>query len=1654
MRRLADGHCGPPLHIGIDDEANRSCSPKRVYGECSRPSPQPKVQQRIRSHTPLCRRDEEVDKVKRALTPLEVSHGALFESVLIYGIEGTGKRTIAIQAANEICAKDGRTLLIVNGRTFETFIPSYLDTYQTLTGSDLPAAEHWFYSLYNLKHYLHRHRTEWLMVITDVDVYLNKEFDGPGRPLAWFLPTRGQIIMTTQDFLDQVRTTRNATSVQVRWLSDADTQRFARHIWPGLNNASVYSPLGMRDLSGNTPLSLAIIAANLKLLDVDLHTYVKIFMARLADREVASKQAGLRRFDLEDNVNREILWDALGDRDRWSLRLIASMSFLDPWRIPIDLIENMSVFKNTISDRVTPTLSLLESLGLVDVVENYVWIHPTLHAWFRSHVWLRYSWHEWLVLRSALAESILRRLKNRPTEGFYSCWSLGPHIYNFSDMVRKHPGNADVKLLNFMSFVADVAVFRAQILKHGQTCIYYAQDMATHPGSRPMLERTALNEYNYAHARFKLAHVMVHADGPADYSRAAVELRGAKHYVQLLKNDTRYHKLLEHSWLIETHVMFGQGLYHALEDFILCILYGKTPITERTRTRLYHMMARTVEEQGQSSPALQYSHEAMSYWYHYRHDEKSPTKRRRAALIIDTHIDLLIKRKKYRGALLFILPLLESKLNNSPQHSCSVWKLARQGVLCYGFLLKVNEAEQLVYRVLDSHSDGGLKEGASEEIAYDIADESVFYYFDMLVRLAGLYIKYGRIIEADGLLRYSIVVGLPRMATLSHVLNTWWQDLMICLWLRNDQKSLDKLAVECRDAYDLKFSTRDIEGYMFGVEDASRVYQQALWAAEDGWLDEWKSCYLDMNGRKLQYASAVRLFGDPADRFANGRDACWTDVDFGAAQAKRNKLLHLVGFDVVDLAFVSKLASLPPGKHRDTALQVELGAVYPNLGRRPRASLPYDIRDGCGSDRESEAEVADIDALLKDPGHVPTVVDNTDNESLTAPMNGEPTQVSAAAANSPDTPTTESVDDGSSTIGTAHNEEEKASASASSPALIKPEPTSSASKEKKKNKYKFNYSADVKGKSPPRLDESSMGDIPTRPSQRWKHKDPRSENDAHTFKLHILEMWATTHRQHTLPEYWNWCYCRRHRSRSSSINPVDIIDKRFLRQMAERDEQEMHPKLVQKKITDCFLVLPPDPKPFPQGCHNGCPCHEANRRGQEEWEKHRKWLVTWPEDDLVPEQVPYWPNEIHTGPDKPPNYRFVKPTRPPPALLPNEVFILEWAPRETEVVIITPPPSSPGLSSVELEEKSSTKTAEQSPSQRLRRLRRMRYRSKYGDTPPNISSAKNFHDLASYGHPNANLRRPRISGFRSPPPPPRCPALGGTWTWKQSELYEGDQAGQNYLLQVPLSGPITVTITLAEDQWALPGTKAAKLWYWKDYGKQWYWKDTESREVGFVPKELQSSTPDEALNMKVLTNRKEFIYEYFPREHRFCGKVLSDQEWQLQWAHPRPCDTIEEVRCEDDPDWLAEILAMGVGSRRPMDWWQVPSSRMASVQIGERFARLRVDLRPSANEIEVPNLPGREIVIEEVELPKMDAESNDRNSDGKIPGEDVVEEGQQTRAADQDVACSIKYAINIGTQASVEGKGEAVVESDDDASDDGLWMPAKVDKGKGKAADW
>ena len=1382
--------------------------------------------------TPVYRRSQYVNEIKRTFTPIEAAHGAIDGRILVHGPDGTGKRTIALQAAEEICSRDGRTLLVVDGRRIETFTPSYLNSYHTLTGSHLPSSDHWHSSLYSLKHYLDCHRTQWLMVITDVDYSFDEAFEDSGRSLAWILPDNGQIIMTSGRFIDMyldsgLRSAANATRISVSPLRSAELEGYASAICPKLAFLPIYGgPIG---LHGRSPLALTVIAANLALLNIDYRTYHKFFNARFSERKAETKKTETWQFS-EEEINQEILWEALANRDRWAIRLIVVLTLVDASAVPLELIRNMSVFRRTVSEQLSPALTLLESLSILRTAGGRIWMHPRLHSWYRNYCYKRSDSREWVALRNSLAASLCSSLRSQQRGGYYSCWELAPHIQMLIELLRRREADANCKMLTFLAVATDTAVFRAQFLKSMQSCIFLSYNTIWAPVLRQATTPNSMSEYNIARARIGLSNTIAIADGSLDYQEAAHELRSAKYHLSQLKGQSCYQYIAEKSWMVEVHVMIESGRLADAEAFIDGTFNSTSPISERTKSRLHHIMARCLEEQGVHTAAIQHSHEAMSFWFQYWTNDSRPTKARVALMVIDKHVDILIKLKKYRGALLFIRPLLSRLITNSPQHSHRIWKLAKQGVMCYASLRKLDEAEDLVYQVLNAQRGRGLKDGVAYEISDDIPEEFVLHYFEMLFHIACCYMRHGRLIEGEGLLLYILCVASPRLATQSHVPDVVWQWLLICLRLREDHLSMKQTLAEYRVMYDKEFDCRDVDENVAFTKGATRLYQNSLWAAEDGLLEEWKQSALMTRDSQLQYRLAEDLFGTVEARINNvcvlaGELALSeisanfvSNIDFGnITSAKKSKLLHLVGFDIVGVVFASKLYTTRPSAIMTTSRGEKYQYLLPNAVRTARTtqSQPTDLP-------------GDTDTVPPTPPTIPLLPEDTipEIERHTEPGDSQG-NVDGRLDQSPATRDT-----------------------ATAPLL------------------------QVEGDSATRLVTSAahqnpLEDIPDNHGARQS-----SEDDAEAFKLHINRLWDSLHSQRTLPEYWSWCYCRRHRSRSGSINPIEIIDKRFLRQIAEEELNSDSPKLVQKLITDCFLVLPLDPRPLSSYCHKKCPCHEANSRGQEDWELQLQRLKFWPTDEpldyVLASPKTTSSRSAYTG-APPPFRRFVKSRRPSAALTPDETFVRD-EPKCQQVVIISPP-ASPLSAPTEATDDATSITIEEM------------------DTLPRPPAPQPL-ESPGWGRsmPWARPPRPQTSNTTIPPSDVKwqTPELGSSWTWLQTELDYGMASGENYLIPNSLKIP-HIKITLTEDDWGLPGTKLKNRWYWS----------YES---------LQAENSD-VLEFKILKKKKRYIWEYYASDHRLSAQTLRMQEWDCEWNHPRRCDTIVEEQVEDVSEALLDHAA-------------------------------------------------------------------------------------------------------------------------------------------------
>lgn len=222
------------------------------------------------------RRQQYIQNVKDAFTPLAKSHGSVTETVILWGAAGTGKKQIAAQAAADITASDGRKVLFVNGTVLETFIPSYLTTYVKITGHNFPPGMGIPAALAKLKHVLDQRRQEWLLVITDLGNYIDAVFEEPERSLFNYLPTRGQVIITANNrrpMLQHCRPLFKVTNkchvVDVPYLSDEEIHEFAEYSCPGLSGIMESTGFSFRA----TLDRMRVMAAIMKLMGFTVGTF-------------------------------------------------------------------------------------------------------------------------------------------------------------------------------------------------------------------------------------------------------------------------------------------------------------------------------------------------------------------------------------------------------------------------------------------------------------------------------------------------------------------------------------------------------------------------------------------------------------------------------------------------------------------------------------------------------------------------------------------------------------------------------------------------------------------------------------------------------------------------------------------------------------------------------------------------------------------------------------------------------------------------------------------------------------------------------------------------------------------------------------------------------------------------------------------------------------------------------------------------------------------------------------------------------------------------------------------------------------------------------------------------------------------------------------
>jgi hypothetical protein len=324
-------------------------------------------------------------------------------SVVLYGGVGLGKRTAAAQVAKEITAKDGRRILTINGMSIVTFICDYISIHEKLTGQTLPRGLGLRLSIPKIRHLLESRQDEWFLVITDLSFYLEQD-----PHLCSAIPTKGHVLITSKDLhfpgendhkqvkigpttiaVASIAIARQSIQVYAKGLFDREVYQLARQLSPKLLNISWYEYGKLQRWARAAPLFLRVTMINLQLLRLDFAAY-RDHYERSFDHSRLSQYQGIGWYATAFNVACTILWKALGDHDTWAQKLLHLLAMVYSDSIPLRLVENLPVFRDTLSDQLSPALDLLASHGIVLIGEvngeqTISVIHRDLARWVYKH---------------------------------------------------------------------------------------------------------------------------------------------------------------------------------------------------------------------------------------------------------------------------------------------------------------------------------------------------------------------------------------------------------------------------------------------------------------------------------------------------------------------------------------------------------------------------------------------------------------------------------------------------------------------------------------------------------------------------------------------------------------------------------------------------------------------------------------------------------------------------------------------------------------------------------------------------------------------------------------------------------------------------------------------------------------------------------------------------------------------------------------------------------------------------------------------------------------------------------------------------------------------------------------------------------------------
>jgi hypothetical protein len=841
------------------------------------------------------------------------SHHGQFARVILWGQAGFGKRQLAIHFATEYGRRSRRKVLWVDGEGIETLARDYRQAYLALTGSQVLASSPYFslhYMLSHIKRTLEKRHDEWFLVLLNAGSDTeNPDPNASGVCPADYLPTCGQTLATTSSVFGEI-TPQNGTTPRL-WMGLKLANTLAVNI-EGLEpqeRALYYEKVcgGSRedieqvDCTKSFGLGfpqLALALSHMRWLQLDPLRYASV-MEPSPDKTQHNREdaAVPRGISPGYPSTLDSIWWSVIDSDSIAAQLLLYISLFGPRHLPWNLLQRIWDLKEMNARELLESRNLLAAVGLISVhssqegIGDELNVHSLLHQWLRNRVREIYNNEaEYTHAMFDVVDIMANLVIHDAVHDRNKLWNIIGHILRVVGMCTKHgleSSSCAALFSHFALFLYDEGAFVRMAERLINGAISTAMLVAKVSGERDH------GGHCLASMRETRVRILLFLFRPQE---AKVELTRAIAETKIFPVDEEQKQLiLRRLRDLDAEVAFLDDDHPRVMRILEADLQQEC-FSDFEKARKHHWMAKSSIVSGSVREALRHSHMAVSYWYGF------PDRWHQAEMLrwVDWHTTVLKCVSKWNAASLILPDLLDHYLNFVPPTSEEVWRAACGLGRTLAHRQNVYGHEALIIKVLSAAN------------VTEIHGHSLTYCLMMLRDFASVLQARGRLVEAEGIHRHNIEIATckkpPELGDDGTYDYTKDRILLVaCLYSqgrRKEARALLEVFKKQQGFHDDPTANENLTAVLHECHQADQTcldtYREALEIIRAG-----HEQFLT-NFSVTQIERALHRYGCLEDRLHEYGDPMF-DIDAtGIAFARSSKVLHLLDYTVVYLAFLDR----------------------------------------------------------------------------------------------------------------------------------------------------------------------------------------------------------------------------------------------------------------------------------------------------------------------------------------------------------------------------------------------------------------------------------------------------------------------------------------------------------------------------------------------------------------------------------------------------------------------------------------------------------------------------------------------------------------------------------------------------------------------------